>query len=70
MVTLPASVADSFYNGAEVAGKPRVFMPYSGGVRHYRRLLQQCAADGYSGFHLRAAPARSASGTGAASKPA
>ena len=43
----------SFYNGAEVAGKPRVFMPYSGGVRGYRRLLQQCAADGYPGFVFR-----------------
>jgi cyclohexanone monooxygenase len=49
--------ADSYYNGAEVAGKPRVFMPYSGGVRGYRRILQKCAAEGYSGFHLRAAPA-------------
>ena len=47
--------ANSFYNGAEIAGKPRVFMPYSGGVRQYRRLLQQCAADGYKGFVLRAA---------------
>ncbi len=46
----------SFYNGAEVAGKPRVFMPYSGGVRGYRRLLYQCAEDGYTGFALR--PAR------------
>jgi cation diffusion facilitator CzcD-associated flavoprotein CzcO len=49
--------ADSYYNGAEVAGKPRVFMPYSGGVRGYRRILQKCAADGYSGFELRAQPA-------------
>ncbi len=48
---------DSFYNGAEVKGKPRVFMPYSGGVRHYRRLLQKCAAEGYSGFALRRSPA-------------
>jgi cation diffusion facilitator CzcD-associated flavoprotein CzcO len=48
--------ADSYYNGAEVAGKPRVFMPYSGGVRGYRRTLQKCAADGYSGFALRARP--------------
>jgi cyclohexanone monooxygenase len=47
--------ANSFYNGAEIAGKPRVFMPYSGGVRQYRRLLQQCAAEGYKGFVLRAA---------------
>jgi cyclohexanone monooxygenase len=52
--------ADSYYNGAEVAGKPRVFMPYSGGVRGYRRILQKCAAEGYSGFHLRAAPAAGA----------
>jgi cation diffusion facilitator CzcD-associated flavoprotein CzcO len=47
---------DSFYNGAEVAGKPRVFMPYSGGVRGYRRILQQCAEAGYSGFALRKVP--------------
>lgn len=49
--------ADSYYNGAEVAGKPRVFMPYSGGVRGYRRILQNCAAEGYTGFDLRSAPA-------------
>jgi cation diffusion facilitator CzcD-associated flavoprotein CzcO len=49
--------ADSYYNGAEVAGKPRVFMPYSGGVRGYRRILHQCAQDGYEGFALRDAPA-------------
>lgn len=48
--------ADSFYVGAEIPGKPRVFMPYSGGVRHYRRLLQQCATDGYAGFELRRTP--------------
>ena len=48
---------NSFYNGAEVAGKPRVFMPYSGGVRGYRRILRKCAEDGYSGFALRATPA-------------
>ncbi len=47
----------SFYNGAEIPGKPRVFMPYSGGVRHYRRLLEKCAADGYTGFDLRKARA-------------
>ena len=52
--------ADSYYNGAEIPGKPRVFMPYSGGVRGYRRILHQCAQDGYSGFTLRDAPAASA----------
>ena len=48
---------DSYYNGAEVAGKARVFMPYSGGIRNYRRILQKCAADGYAGFALRTEPA-------------
>jgi len=47
---------DSYYNGAEVAGKPRVFMPYSGGVRGYRRILEKVAAEGYKGFTLRQAP--------------
>ena len=47
---------DSYYNGAEVAGKPRVFMAYTGGVRGYRRILKQCAEAGYSGFTMRAAP--------------
>jgi len=48
--------ANSYYNGAEVAGKPRVFMPYSGGVRGYRRLLNKCATNGYEGFELRDKP--------------
>jgi cation diffusion facilitator CzcD-associated flavoprotein CzcO len=51
---------DSYYNGAEVEGKPRVFMAYTGGVRGYRRLLQSSAAEGYSGFVLRNAPAAAA----------
>ena len=45
---------DSYYNGAEVKGKPRVFMPYSGGVRGYRRILHKCAAEGYTGFSFAA----------------
>jgi cyclohexanone monooxygenase len=49
--------ADSFYNGGEVPGKPRVFMPYSGGVRAYRRRLMDCAEAGYAGFTLTPAPA-------------
>ena len=42
--------AASYYTGAEIAGKPRVFMPYSGGVRGYRRELERVAAAGYDGF--------------------
>lgn len=47
----------SYYLGAEMPGKPRVFMPYSGGVRGYRRILEKTAANGYDGFELGHAPA-------------
>ena len=47
----------SYYLGAEMPGKPRVFMPYSGGVRGYRRILEKTAANGYDGLELRRAPA-------------
>ncbi|SDD53211.1 flavin-containing monooxygenase [Ruegeria marina] len=49
--------ANSFYNGGEVKGKPRVFMPFSGGVRNYRQHLQKCADENYSGFEKRKTPA-------------
>ena len=45
----------SFYTGAEMPGKPRVFMVYSGGVRGYRRILERTAASGYDGLTLLAA---------------
>lgn len=45
----------SYYLGAEMPGKARVFMPYSGGVRGYRRILEKTAAKGYEGFMLTAA---------------
>lgn len=38
---------NSWYLGANVPGKPRVFMPYVGGVGQYRDLAEQEAADGY-----------------------
>jgi hypothetical protein len=57
-------------SAAEVAGKPRVFMPYSGGVRGYRRLLHKCADNGYEGFELRDKPlARGGHATPAAAAP-
>lgn len=46
-------LATSYYNGDEIPGKPRVFMPYSGGVRGYRRILERVVAEGYEGFVLR-----------------
>ncbi|GAA1076939.1 flavin-containing monooxygenase [Nocardiopsis composta] len=44
--------ADSWYLGANVPGKPRVFMPYVGGVGPYRELCTQVAEDGYAGFAI------------------
>jgi cation diffusion facilitator CzcD-associated flavoprotein CzcO len=44
--------AASWYMGANIPGKPRVFMPYLGGVGVYRRTCAQVAADGYRGFNL------------------
>jgi cyclohexanone monooxygenase len=42
--------ANSWYVGANVPGKPRVFMPYIGGVGVYRQRCDQVAANGYEGF--------------------
>ncbi len=44
--------ARSYYMGAEMEGKPRVFMPYSGGVLSYRKKLQSVADKHWEGFVL------------------
>ncbi|MFC5752414.1 flavin-containing monooxygenase [Actinomadura rugatobispora] len=44
--------ADSWYVGANVPGKPRVFMPYAGGMGPYREACDDVAADSYRGFTL------------------
>jgi len=44
--------AKSWYMGANIPGKPRVFMPYIGGVGIYRQKCEEIAANGYTGFHL------------------
>jgi cation diffusion facilitator CzcD-associated flavoprotein CzcO len=44
--------ANSWYMGANVPGKPRVFMPYAGGVGEYRKRCDEVAAKGYEGFEL------------------
>ena len=44
--------ANSWYMGANIAGKPRVFMPYIGGVGPYRAKCDEVAAHGYEGFTL------------------
>lgn len=40
----------SWYLGANVAGKPRVFMPYAAGVGAYREVCDDVTADDYRGF--------------------
>ncbi|MDQ0691424.1 NAD(P)/FAD-dependent oxidoreductase [Arthrobacter sp. W4I7] len=42
--------AASWYLGANIPGKPRVFMPYPGGHVTYRKKCDQVAADDYEGF--------------------
>lgn len=44
--------ADSWYIGANIPGKPRVFMPYVGGVGTYRQKCDEVAERGYEGFTL------------------
>ncbi len=45
-------LASSWYMGANVPGKPRIFMPYVGGVGAYRQKCDDVAAKGYEGFAL------------------
>ena len=44
--------ANSWYMGANVPGKPRVFMPYVGGVHNYKKKCDAVAGNGYEGFSL------------------
>jgi cyclohexanone monooxygenase len=46
--------ANSWYMGANIPGKPRIFMPYIGGVGAYRKICDEVAAKGYEGFAMTA----------------
>jgi cyclohexanone monooxygenase len=50
--------ANSWYMGANIPGKPRIFMPYIGGVPAYRKKCDEVAAKGYEGFALTATEQR------------
>lgn len=43
-------LANSWYVGANIPGKPRVFMPYVGGFAGYAKRCDAIAANGYEGF--------------------
>ena len=45
-----APTCNSWYLGANVPGKPRIFMPYVGGVAKYRAKCDEVVANGYEGF--------------------
>jgi cyclohexanone monooxygenase len=46
--------ANSWYMGANIPGKPQIFMPYIGGVGVYRQICNEVAAKGYDGFAMEA----------------
>ena len=47
---LPQTV--SWYSGANIPGKPRVFMVYLGGGKEYKEIISECADKAYAGFKL------------------
>jgi cyclohexanone monooxygenase len=46
--------ANSWYSGANIEGKPRVFMPYVGGLGKYKEICDGIAQRGYQEFDLAA----------------
>jgi cyclohexanone monooxygenase len=53
MFTAPS--CNSWYLGANIPGKPRIFMPYVGGYPRYRERCEQEASAGYPGFRVESA---------------
>lgn len=51
------STVDSWYLGSNIPGKPKVFMPYTGGFGAYRDICDGVARDGYERFVFSKAPA-------------
>jgi cyclohexanone monooxygenase len=47
----------SWYTGANIPGKQRLFTPYAGGVGTYRRVCEDVVARDYAGFEFSAASA-------------
>lgn len=50
--TLLPMAKHSWYLGANIPGKPRVFMPYAGGLVRYRQICSDVVARDYEGFAL------------------
>ncbi|MFK7891651.1 MAG: flavin-containing monooxygenase [Granulosicoccus sp.] len=50
--TLLPKVRHSWYLGANIPGKPAMFMPYAGGLDQYRSICEDVASEDYKGFLL------------------
>jgi cyclohexanone monooxygenase len=48
---------NSWYTGANIPGKPRVFLPYIGGLGNYTTICEDVINDGYRGFDFSPAAA-------------
>ena len=59
--TLLPQAGHSWYLGANIPGKPRMFMPYAGGMVRYRTICDAVATNGYEGFHCDEGKARAPS---------
>ena len=42
--------SNSWFMGANIPGKPRVFLPYVGGFQNYAKICAQIVAEHYRGF--------------------
>jgi cation diffusion facilitator CzcD-associated flavoprotein CzcO len=50
--TLLPLASSSWYLGANIPGKPRVFMPYAGGMARYAKICADVAGESYKGFFI------------------
>lgn len=50
MYTAPS--CNSWYLGANIPGKPRIFMPYVGGYPQYKQRCEEIVANAYEGFQF------------------
>jgi hypothetical protein len=50
--SLTAFASRNPYLGANMPGKPRVFMPYAGGMARYRQICAEVAANNYEQLTL------------------
>ena len=50
--TLLPTVKHSWYLGANIPGKPKVFMPYAGGLPRYTEVCNKIKNENYKGFNL------------------